>query len=244
MARRRSAGFDDQREAILAAAARCFADQGYTATTMQQVAAECGVSKALLYHYVRDKRGLVYQISLAHVVRLEALVADVQARVSQAPAASAPPPQALLQGLIEAFTSAYAEARHEHRVLTEDVKFLLPEERQAVIAAQRRVVRAFAEAIQAVRPEVADQELHTPLAMLLFGMINWTFTWLKPDGVLTHHSLAPLVSELFLGGLEAITLPAVLARPAPRAPVGRQRARELCSGAASGAPTRPGSPLR
>ena len=44
--------------------------------------------------------------------------------------------------------------------------------------------------------------------MLLFGMINWTFTWLRRDGPLSHETLAPVVTALFFGGL-----PAVSARP-------------------------------
>jgi TetR/AcrR family transcriptional regulator len=35
-------------------------------------------------------------------------------------------------------------------------------------------------------------------------MINWTFTWLRPGGSMTHESLAPVVAELFLGGLPAV----------------------------------------
>jgi hypothetical protein len=48
--------------------------------------------------------------------------------------------------------------------------------------------------------------------MLLFGMINWTFTWMKPDGALSHGSLAPIVAQLFFGGLPAVKLPAATAR--------------------------------
>jgi len=55
VARPRSAGYDGQREQILAAAAALFARQGYPATTMNEVAAACGVRKPTLYHYVRDK---------------------------------------------------------------------------------------------------------------------------------------------------------------------------------------------
>jgi hypothetical protein len=47
-----------------------------------------------------------------------------------------------------------------------------------VQAAQKRVVAAFAHTIERVRPDLAPRA--TPLAMLLFGMINWTFTWLRP----------------------------------------------------------------
>jgi len=196
MARPRSAGYDGQRESILAAAAALFASRGYTATTMNQVAAACGVSKATLYHYVSDKHHLLASIAVGHVARLEALVADVSALGL--------PPQAHLRALIERFMQAYAHAQHEHRVLTEDVRFLADAERGEVVAAQRRVVAAFADAVVAVRPALAQASLGTPLAMLLFGMINWTFTWLRPGGSMTHESLAPVVAELFLGGLPAV----------------------------------------
>ena len=56
----------------------------------------------------------------------------------------------------------------------------------------------------ALRPELRATHLATPLAMLLFGMINWTFTWLKAGGALTHETLAPVVEQLFFGGLGAV----------------------------------------
>ena len=40
--------------------------------------------------------------------------------------------------------------------------------------------------------------------MILFGMINWTFTWLKDRGPLTYADMAPLVADLFLGGIGRI----------------------------------------
>lgn len=193
MARPRSADFDQQREQMLVTAAQLFATRGYTATTMQELASACKVSKATLYHYVRDKNDLLAQITRGHVARLEALVDQVQAQELNA--------QNRLRSLIVHFMQVYARAQHEHRVLTEDVKFLTSEDREAVLQAQRRVVAAFAAAIVQLRPELQEPQLGKPLAMLLFGMINWTFTWLREGGSLTHETLAPLVVELFLGGL-------------------------------------------
>ena len=83
MARTRSAGFDDQRDAILTEAAALFASQGFTATSMNQVAAACGVSKATLYHYVRDKHELLLCVADTHVARLEALVSEVLAETDE-----------------------------------------------------------------------------------------------------------------------------------------------------------------
>ncbi|MEF7613859.1 TetR/AcrR family transcriptional regulator [Aquincola sp. MAHUQ-54] len=209
MARTRAATYDDQREHILAQAAALFAHQGYPGTSMNQVAAACGVSKATLYHYMRDKAELLAQIAQSHVGRLEALVAEV--------AAQPLPAEERLRMLITRFVREYADAQHHHRVLTEDVKFLEPAAQRQVLDGQRRVVTAFARTLAEVRPALAEQQLAKPLTMLLFGMINWMFTWLKPGGALNHDMMAPLVSDLFLGGLHAVQAPAA-ATAAPFSP--------------------------
>ncbi|HEX5683249.1 MAG TPA: TetR/AcrR family transcriptional regulator [Ideonella sp.] len=203
MARPRSAGYADQRDQILAKASALFAQQGYTATSMNQVAAACELSKAALYHYVRDKHALLALVAEAHVKRLEAVVEEVLSQPLS--------PEARLRELIVRFVREYANAQNEHRVLTEDVKFLEDTEREQVLAIERRVVNAFADTVATVRPALKPVDLHKPLTMLLFGMINWMFTWLKPaeDGQrLTHEQMAPMVAELFFGGLGAVSVPA------------------------------------
>ena len=181
-------------------------NQGYTATSMNDIAAACGVSKAGLYHYYRDKRELLFQITVGHVARLEQFVLEVLDETRDADG------EARLRALILRFVREYGSAQHEHRVLTEDVRFLDDAERVQVQEPQRRVVAAFADAIAAVRPNLARNELDRPLAMLLFGMINWMFTWLRPDGSLNHEQMAPLVADLFFGGLSAVRKPRAAAR--------------------------------
>jgi TetR/AcrR family transcriptional regulator len=204
MPRGRAPGYDTQREQILARAAELFARQGYTATTMNQVALACGVSKPSLYHYVRDKYQLLVEIAEDHVSRLKALVARSFARPLE--------PEARVRELIGSFLEVYADAQAAHRVLTEDVKFLEPADRERVLDAQREVVASFAEAIAQCRPELSASDMHKPLTMLLFGMMNWMFTWLQPGGKLTHAAMAPIVGDLFFGGLDAVRLPATQPR--------------------------------
>jgi len=199
MARGRSPGYDDQRELILSRAAQLFAQRGYSATTMNEVAEACGMSKPALYHYYKDKYTLLVQSAEEHMARLEVLVKEVQAmRLA---------PEERLRMLIERFVEEYANAQDSHRVLTEDVKFLEEEDRERVLAAQRRVVAAFARTVGELRPELKRAALDKPLTMLLFGMINWMFTWLKPEGPLSHEAMAPLVADLFFGGVPAVRLP-------------------------------------
>jgi hypothetical protein len=35
-------------------------------------------------------------------------------------------------------------------------------------------------------------------------MINWMFTWLRPDGQLNYETMAPIVADLFFGGVPAV----------------------------------------
>jgi len=199
MARGRSPGYEDQREMILDRAAQLFANRGYSATSMNQVAEACGFSKALLYHYYRDKYSLLISIAENHVSRLEDLVADVDQQALS--------PEAHLRELIRRFVQEYAGARHAHRVLTEDVKFMEPTDRERVLGTQRKVVAGFAHAVMALRPDLRKTTLAKPLTMLLFGMINWMFIWMRPDGELDYDAMAPVVADLFLGGLPGVRLP-------------------------------------
>ena len=204
MARGRAPGYDAQRETILSQAAELFARQGFVGTSMNEVATACGMSKPALYHYVRDKSQLLFEIATTHVARLHALIDEVAAGDTvHSPPADA---TAHVRRLIERFVLEYAGARHAHRVLTEDVKFLEPADQARVLELQRQVVSSFANAIAQVRPELVAADLHKPLAMLLFGMMNWMFTWLQPDGKFSHADMAPVVADLFLGGLGAVKL--------------------------------------
>jgi AcrR family transcriptional regulator len=197
MARGRASGYDAQREAILQQAAALFARHGYPATSMNQVAEACGLSKATLYHYYRDKDAMLVAIAEGHVTRLKALVDDV--------ATQGLAPEARLRTLIHRIVGEYADAQNAHRVLTEDVRFLQDADRARVLDMERAVVAGFAQAVGALQPALAQAALAKPVTMLLFGMINWMFTWVRPDGELDHDALAPMVADLFLGGLPALT---------------------------------------
>jgi len=193
---------------ILSQAAQLFASRGYAGTTMNEVAEACGMSKPTLYHYFRDKGALLATIAEEHVSRLEAVVSEVGSERLA--------PRERLQRLILRFVQEYAEAQHAHRVLTEDVRYLNEDDRQRILDGQRRVVAAFARAIVDVRPEVEEARLAKPLTMLLFGMINWMFTWLKPDGELTYEAMAPIVADLFFAGVPGMRLPQTVQIPKRR----------------------------
>ncbi|HWI84229.1 TetR/AcrR family transcriptional regulator [Ramlibacter sp.] len=199
MGRGRSAGYAEQRDLILAQAALLFARGGYPGTSMNQVAEACGLSKATLYHYYRDKYDLLVSIAESHVTRLQAIVGESLAQ-EQTPAGQ-------MRLLIGRLVREYAHAQSAHRVLTEDVKFLQAADRERILDKEREVVNGFARVVAALRPDLTQQALSKPLTMLLFGMINWLFTWMRPEGPLDYDAMAPIVADLFLGGLAQVQAP-------------------------------------
>jgi AcrR family transcriptional regulator len=199
MARPRAPNYEDQRDAILSGAAELFARRGYLGTSMNDVAEGCGLSKASLYHYYRDKDEVLASIAERHVTRLVELVRSVESDASLLP-------RNRLEVLITRFLIEYADAQNSHRVLTQDVKYLPADDRERILQLERAVVSGFANAIAIQRPDVLEADLHKAVAMLLFGMLNWMFTWLQPDGRLSHATIAPLVRDLFLNGLTGMAV--------------------------------------
>ena len=123
MPRKRAAGYENQREAIIEQAAALFARNGFVGTSMNEVALACGLSKASLYHYFADKHQLLMHICENHIDRLCGLVDEV------AQQDLAPEPR--LRLLVQRFVEEYSDAQNQHRVLTEDVRFLEPGDHRA-----------------------------------------------------------------------------------------------------------------
>ena len=203
MARGKAPTFQVQRATIVDAAAGLFAARGFHNASMAEIARECGVSKALLYHYYRDKEHILYDIAAGHVEDLLEIVAEVEAAAAS--------PRDRLERLILRFMQAYEGGRRQHVVLIQDVKFLSPEQRARIHEQERRVVRAFALTVEEVEPGLRGAALDKAVAMVLFGMMNWTFTWLRPEGTLSYEALARVVARVFVRGIAGLATEAVQA---------------------------------
>jgi len=141
---------------MLAAARRLFAERGYAATGMDDIAAACGVTKPMLYAYFGAKDGLFARC-------VEAAGAEFRAQVREAAGApvEAPPDQRLWAGLLAVF--ARIEADRE----TWDLLYPLegPGPTGPLAARAAYGVEAMAEVVEELMGEVAlAQGLSEPLA--------------------------------------------------------------------------------
>ena len=174
---------------------------------MSELARDCGVSKALLYHYYTNKEEILFDMTERYISRLVAVCAEIEAR----PLA----PREHLAALIRAFLAEYQTSQHKHMVLTHDFKFLEESRRTGIVRKQHAVIDTFRRAIAASTDGRLSAEAALPAAMLVFGMINWTFTWLKPSGPMSYAEFADWVILMIEGGIG--NLPPERAKPAAKA---------------------------
>jgi AcrR family transcriptional regulator len=210
----------DRRRAILETAARLICERGYEATSIQDIAAACQLTKAGLYHHIRSKEHLLLEIMNYGMDLFEDYVVT--------PALPILDPLERLTTCMERNILMVAETRskevtiilHEHNTLT-------GEARAHIDARKKRYVRlleaSFAEAmregrIRPVNPKVA--------AFGFLGMVLWTYKWYRPDGALSKETLAREMVSLFFGGLTTSRPPRRAQRSRAMAPAPRQPRRK------------------
>jgi hypothetical protein len=103
--------------------------------------------------------------------------------------------------VIEQLLATYATAQHQHRVLVTDTQQLSQPLRDRVLAVQRQLVHELAQLLQAAYPQRIHAHNASAHAMMVFGMLNWTFTWLKADGALSYAQYAQQVIATLNQGL-------------------------------------------
>ena len=102
----------------------------------------------------------------------------------------------------------YVGAASRQRVLLNELDHLPKERRAAIVGIQTKLIDIVQDIITELRPDLrAKPALKRPAAMLYFGMINWTHTWMDPSGAASPDKIANLAANMFLDGVEKAELP-------------------------------------
>jgi AcrR family transcriptional regulator len=192
MARTQSADYEERRAAIVEQAARLFAERGFHGTSIADLAEACGISKSLVYHYYASKEDILFDVMHLHIRALLDAAEDI--------AGDTTPPAEKLRAVTRTFMRLYVGAASRHRVLLNELQRLSETQRAMVIDIQRRLIEILEGILDDLHPDL-PLALRRPAAMLYFGMINWSHTWLNPFGAASPAQIAELAAEIFLNGL-------------------------------------------
>lgn len=207
MARTRASDYDEKRRAILNRSAELFSEYGYDRASMSKIAEACGVSKANLYHYYKDKEGLLFDVIRFHLKEL----IDVIEEADQPEL----PADERLRELVGALLEAYRDADQQHNVQISSMRFLPPQRQAELKDMERAIVQTFSNAILGIAPHLKGTKLLKPVTMSLFGMINWHYLWFKNNGSVTRADYADLVTRLMHDGTRNLLTPNL--KPSKRA---------------------------
>jgi len=199
MARSIAPDYEAKRLAILKNAAGFFAKNGFDRSSMNELANVCGVSKALIYHYYNSKDALLFDIVNTHLTELVEVVKHADDKAARA--------EENLRAIVHAVLAAYLDADAQHKLQTEAMASLPADERAILADLQRQIVSIVSGALRAVTPEVYDArpEVLHPVAMSLFGMVNWFYMWNRPGKGMSREDYADLCTDLMLNGVEGIS---------------------------------------
>jgi AcrR family transcriptional regulator len=194
MARRKSENFDDIKDQILVSAARLFAEKGFRNTNIIDIGEACNASKSRMYHYFPSKETILQAMLEAHVHGLVRLAGEIARQHTEA--------ASKFRQYVFVHLQYYFEHRDRHKVLIEDSDHLPEGGRASVSHAEQQLVGFLVAMLRELNAHrFKDKQVATTHAMLIYGMLNWTYTWYKPTGKFNLENLAEQACALCLNGI-------------------------------------------
>ena len=185
----------DSRQEILRTAARLFQQQGYDATSMNDVAAALKLSKGGLYHHFQSKDEILFDL-MDHAMDI------TQERVIN-PVRDIADPEERLRMLIRRHIEIVLSVRdREITVMLHENHPLPPSLRRRINTRKKDYVHFVENLIAEVQRARQSRETVSPraAAFALLGMINWIYQWYRPEGTLQEEDLARQYTEIFFQG--------------------------------------------
>lgn len=196
MARTRSENYDGIYLGILTQAAALFSAQGYMRSSIADLADACKLSRGALYHYFDSKEAILFAILDAHI---REMIERVEAAVSEGG-----PTLTQFRNVIRTIVEVNAKSPNEQRVLIHDLSFLNEDEQETIKNLERQLVDIVTDLLVRLDAEgkivKRTKKIYT---MMLFGIINYTYTWYDAKGGIGPREFADMAVDLFLHGFAA-----------------------------------------
>lgn len=176
---------------------RLFGKQGYTGTSMRDIANAVGVLPGSLYAHIASKEALLVDIVSEGI---NEFIAAVELHVS-APSSAVD----RLHAMIVAHVEVVADNPERSLVVFHQWRFLSSENLPFAIERRRAYERCFVDVVeQGMAEGVFKQDLNLRIAVLtILGALNWTAEWLSPEGKLSPAAVGQLMAGTLLTGVMA-----------------------------------------
>ncbi|GAA5209561.1 TetR/AcrR family transcriptional regulator [Microbacterium kyungheense] len=198
----------DRKRRIEEAAALAFAQHGYHAVGMQDIAAAVGISAPALYRHFPNKYALFVRTAFTIAHRLIEDTDEAAAR----PLESADEARAALDALLDAVIATTVELRATGGIYRWEGRYLEPEDRELLTSEFRTLRRRFETAHGVYRPDVDDVDRR----LLVLGALSVVASITAHHTTVAARTLRTLLAGAAWRALDG-TLPATdaIASPSP-----------------------------
>jgi TetR/AcrR family transcriptional regulator, cholesterol catabolism regulator len=183
------------REAIMDAAMHLFGKQGYSGTSMRDIAGAVGVLPGSLYAHIASKETLLVDIVDDGIHRfLAAVRPHVESNAT---------PMDKLRAMMIAHVAVVADNPERSLVVFHQWRFLGNSNIEAAIGKRRDYEQAFIGVIESgMKSGEFRANLNRRIAVLtILGALNWTPEWLSPDGSLSPEEVGGMIADTLLMGV-------------------------------------------
>lgn len=212
--------FDFKREQILEVAERLFYERGFRSTTLDAIAAELSVTKPFIYYHFRNKQDILHVLVQRTMQRNAEVFGGVDVEQGS--------PTHLLHELCRRIVFLVINSRTSIAMFWREQKEVPEQEKLVMHAAKQshdgQLQRIIERGIASGEFAVDDPKL---AVLSIQGMINWAYTWYRPDGRLSPELIADGVADLAVRAVVAVSRAAGARAPAsvrPSAPARIQAA--------------------
>jgi AcrR family transcriptional regulator len=185
---------EDKAAVIYRAAARIFAEKGFHATSIHEIAEAVHLTKAGLYYYIRGKQDLLYRIMSFAMDTLDEKVVAV-ARKEQNLARR-------LEAVVACHARLIIGGGNALTILVNELEGLTTDQRAEIVSRQRSYIHFIRDILDGLREE---GKLHaidsTTGAFGIVGMILWLQRWFRPTGPLSEQQVIEQISRIALYGV-------------------------------------------
>jgi len=180
---------------IFEAAARLFCEKGFDKASMGDISAALGLTKAGLYHHIRSKEELLYEIMSYGMDLFEQKVLNRVVTIDD----PLDRIRATLRGHVLLVTR---DRPKEITVILHESNALKGRYRDRINARKKRYVKFLEKTFRELLRSGAARHIDPSVATFaMLGMINWIYQWYRPGGRLDENALAETLSDQFLRGV-------------------------------------------
>jgi AcrR family transcriptional regulator len=186
---------------VLDAAARVFYAHGYAGATVQGIAAELGILKGSLYHYIDTKEDLLFWL-------LEEVHRDTERILDEVEALAGLDPVARLEEYVRRQMRHNLDNLVRISVYYRDIDRLSPVRLDEILLRRRPATRFVASLIREAQSEGGvDAQLDSRvLTNCIFATMIWICRWYRPGGAWSRDTVVQQCTRYVVDGITAAPL--------------------------------------